>query len=48
MDAARRRRFPDVFQEETNKIKENAISPIITLEILLKQLLSSGSLNIVE
>ena len=36
-------RFLDVFEEESNKIKENAISLIITWAIILRQLLSSGS-----
>ena len=41
-------RFLDVFEEETNKMKENATALIITLAIILKQLFSSGSVNIVE
>ena len=41
--------FLHVFEEETNKLKENAISLIITWAIILKQLLfCSGSVNIVE
>ena len=41
--------FLDVFEEETNKMKENAIALIITRAIiLLKQLFSPGSVNIVE
>ena len=41
-------RFVDVFKEETSKMKENAVAVIITWEIILKQLFSSGSVNIVE
>ena len=41
-------RFVDVFKEETNKMKENAVALIITWAIILKQLFSSGSVNIVE
>ena len=38
----------DVSEEETNKKKENAVALIITWAIILKQLFSSGSVNIVE
>ena len=38
-------RFLDVFEEETNKMKENAIALIITCAIIPKQLFSSGSVN---
>ena len=41
-------RFVDVFKEETSKMKENAVSLIITWAIILKQLFSLGSVNIVE
>ena len=41
-------RFLEVFEEETNKMKENTIALIITWAIILKQLFSSGSVNIVE
>ena len=41
-------RFLYVFEEETSKMKENGVALIITLAIILKQLLSSGSVNIVE
>ena len=41
-------RFLDVSEEETNKMKENAVVPIITCVIILKQLFSSESVNIVE
>ena len=41
-------RFFDEFEEETSKMKENAIALIITWAIILKQLFSSGSVNIVE
>ena len=45
MDTAR---FLGVFEEETNKMKENAISLIITWAIILRQWFSSGSVNIVQ
>ena len=41
-------RFLDVSEEETIKMKENAVALIITWAIILKQLFSSGSVNIVE
>ena len=41
-------RFLDVSEGETNKVKANAVALIITCVIILKQLFSSGSLNIVE
>ena len=41
-------RFLDVIEEETRKMKENAVTLIITWAIILKQLFSSGSVNIVE
>ena len=37
--------FLDVFEEETNKMKENEIALIITRAIILKQLFSSGSVS---
>ena len=40
--------FLDVFEEETSKMKENAVALIVTWTIILKQLFSSGSVNIVE
>ena len=40
--------YLDVFEEETNKMKEYAIALIITRGIILKQLFSSGSVNIVK
>ena len=40
-------RFLDVFLEKTSKMKENAVSLIITSAIILKQLFSSGFVNIV-
>ena len=41
-------RFVGVSEEETNKMKENVAALIITWAIILKQLFSSGSVNIVE
>ena len=41
-------RFLDVFEEETNKLIENTFALIITRVIILKQIFSSGSVNIVE
>ena len=42
--------FLDVSEEATNKMKENAVALrlIITWPIILKQLFSVGSVNIVE
>ena len=41
--------FLDVFEEETNKMKENTIALIITWTIILKQyVFPSGSVIIVE
>ena len=37
-----------LIEEETNKMKENAISLILTQAIILKQSFSSGSVNIVN
>ena len=41
-------RFLDVFEEETNKLIENTFALIITRVVMLKQIFSSGSVNIVE
>ena len=38
-------RFLDVFENETSKMKENAVFLIITWAIILKQLFSSGSVR---
>ena len=40
--------FLDVSEEETKKMKENAVALIITWVIIIKQLFSSGSVDIVE
>ena len=40
--------FLDVSKEESSKMKENAVALIITWAIILKQLFSSSSGNIVE
>ena len=40
--------FLDVFEEETHKVKENAVALIITWAIMLKQLFAEGEVNIIE